>query len=185
MDADNVIGASALLRLGIAPLASSWQAPGWALVASTQCAAGPDNLSGNRAAQKLSFKMASSSNTNSAQGSGPNLSQNTVGVEGPSNQHVGAESAQLPGDKQPHQTGHYERSSTDKISQGLDQLGIKLPNDLLNKVLAGPEGKSPMETFLGELHDGHASEADVHGSDDAAWSIAATAGSEDEPPHRH
>lgn len=116
--------------------------------------------------------------------------QNTVGTEYTMQQqvHTDTETSQQPqlpsGEQAQHVAANcsaHEQDGSYKISEGLKQLGIELPSNILTKVLENNRDKSPMEIFLGEAFEEPANYA-TDGDDGAAWSDAATAGSGEENP---
>lgn len=78
----------------------------------------------------------------------------------------------------------YDQTGSYSISQGLQQLGAELPADILAKVVESHRGKSPMEIFLGDLYEEPATNNNAtEAADGAAWSRAATTGSEEDSPN--
>ncbi|KFY38617.1 hypothetical protein V494_04302 [Pseudogymnoascus sp. VKM F-4513 (FW-928)] len=112
--------------------------------------------------------------------------RNTVDIESPSQGPAPTEASQLPSGNPTERAAasNTDRGGSREIARGLEQLGVKLPKKLLAKVLANSMDKYANERFCGELYEGHVDNITGHRTDEAAWSSAATNGSEQDVPSR-
>ncbi|KFY12621.1 hypothetical protein V492_03766 [Pseudogymnoascus sp. VKM F-4246] len=110
----------------------------------------------------------------------------TVDIESPSQGPAPTEAGQHPSGNPTERAAasNTQRGGSREVARGLEQLGVKLPKNLLAKVLANSMDKYANERFCGELYEGHADNITGHRTEEAAWSSAATNGSEQDVPSR-